>query len=62
MLRGVYKFGFWVSDLDAVFQKLKGMGVTMKQEKPMEDKPFNLRYMLIEDIDGNTIQIFEDLQ
>jgi len=57
--RGIFKIGFYVDDLDATVARLKERQVHFYMEKG-RDAELHLRFALITDLDGNTIQLFEN--
>ncbi len=58
--RGVFKVGFYVDDLDATIARLKERQVRVLMEDG-RDPELHLRFALIADPDGNTIQLFQNL-
>jgi len=58
--RGVFKVGFYVDDLDATIARLKERQVRLLMEDG-RDPELHLRFALIADPDGNTIQLFQSL-
>ena len=57
-LRGVFKFGIMVPDLDKAFTALQVRGVSILMP-PVADETLPVRYCVIQDPDGNLIQIFQ---
>lgn len=57
-LQGIVKLGFAVDDLDSVLTELAARNVPILQ-KTTELKQFRLRYLLIQDNNGNVIQLFD---
>jgi catechol 2,3-dioxygenase-like lactoylglutathione lyase family enzyme len=57
-LRGVFKFGVLVDDLDQAFKALKLRNVPVVLE-PVDDATLPIRYCVIQDPDGNLIQVFQ---
>ncbi len=60
-VRGYYKFGLLVSDLDALVAELRRKGVELNG-KVIVDQRFGTRFAMINDLDGNLIQLFEKLK
>lgn len=60
-LRGLFKFGVLVNDVDTAFKALKLRNVPVVLE-PVDDATLPIRYCVIQDPDGNLIQIFQRLQ
>src|SRR5215467_10470474 len=58
LMRGIFKIGFYVDDLDATVMRLKERKVSFYMEKG-HDEELRLRFAIISDGDGNTIQIFQ---
>lgn len=58
-LQGIMKVGFAVDNLEAAMADLKRKGVRVTQEIT-ELKSFNVKFFLIEDNNGNVIQVFQD--
>lgn len=58
LVQGIFKFGFYVDDLDATVACLKQKHVKFYYEHG-EDKELQLRFAIVADDDGNTIQLFE---
>ena len=56
--RGIFKIGFYVDDLDAAVTRLKERKVHFYMEKGYDDE-LRLRFAIITDVDGNTIQLFQ---
>lgn len=56
-LRGPFKFGLMVDDIDKAHAELVAKGVAVKG-KPTPDAAAGTRYFFLDDPDGNTIQIF----
>jgi catechol 2,3-dioxygenase-like lactoylglutathione lyase family enzyme len=59
-LRGVFKFGVLVKDLDQAFAALKLRNVPVVLA-PVDDATLPIRYCVIQDPDGNMIQVFQRL-
>ncbi len=59
-LRGVFKTGFVVADLQAVVQRLESLEVKLRGTIVVE-RDRTMRSLQIEDPDGNVIQLFERL-
>ncbi len=60
-LRGLFKFGVLVDDVDKAFKALKLHNVPVVLE-PVDDAALPIRYCVIQDPDGNLIQVFQRLQ
>ncbi len=58
--RGVFKVGVYVDDLDATIARLKERQVRLLMEDG-RDPELHVRFALIADPDGNTIQLFQSL-
>jgi len=58
LLRGFFKIGFYVKDLDASVARLKRAHVKIDSEHG-SDEQLHLRFAIIQDNEGNTIQLFE---
>ena len=58
--RGFFKGGFYVDDLDATIARLKERQVRLLMEDG-RDPELHVRFALIADPDGNTIQLFQNL-
>src|SRR5215470_1378033 len=56
--RGIFKIGFYVDDLDAAVTRLKERKAHFYMEKGF-DEELGLRFTIITDVDGNTIQLFQ---
>ncbi|MBP7868023.1 MAG: VOC family protein [Acidobacteria bacterium] len=61
MVRGYLKLGFLVRDLDAWARRFSGAGVAFKIPITA-DKPTGTRFFLVEDNEGNVLQLFEKVK
>lgn len=59
LLQGVFKIGLYVDDLDATVARLKQRNVRIEHEHGT-DEELHLRFAIVFDGDGNTIQLFEN--
>jgi len=58
LLHGFFKIGLYVKDLDATIARLKRTNVRIHLERGT-DEQLRLRFAIIHDNEGNTIQLFE---
>ena len=58
LARGIFKVGFYVDDLDATVARLKQHKVKFYYDHGW-DEELHLKFAIIADDDGNTIQLFE---
>ncbi len=58
--RGVFKVGVYVDDLDTTIARLKERHVRLLMEDG-KDPELRLRFAILADPDGNTIQLFQSL-
>ncbi len=58
LMRGIFKIGFYVDDLDSTVTRLKERKTHFYMERGY-DEELRLRFAIIADGDGNTIQIFQ---
>ncbi len=60
-VHGIFKIGVRVADLDLAIERLEELGVALRGEVITEEDG-SMRFAQVEDLDGNIIQIFEELQ
>ena len=60
LAQGIFKFGFYVDNLDATITRLKQRNVKFYYEHGT-DEELGLRFAIIADEDGNTIQLFQPI-
>ena len=58
---GLFKFGFYVSDIDAAFNWYRGMGVATDDSIFIDDV-LSVRSFLMRDQEGNRLQVFARCQ
>ena len=61
LARGIFKVGFYVDDLDATVARLKQHKVKFYYDHG-RDEELHLKFAIIADDDGNTIQLFEAMK
>ena len=59
-VRGLYKFGFMVTDLEARVARLRKEGVQFHGNM-FDDKRFGVKTIVVKDREGNLVQLFQKL-
>jgi hypothetical protein len=60
LIQGVFKVGFYVKNLDRIIKELKTRKVEFDTDL-IESKDLKMKFVLIRDNSGNTLQIFQQL-
>ena len=59
-VRGIYKFGFMVDNIEAQVARMSEKGVDFQGDL-FDDERFGVKTILVKDPEGNLIQLFEKL-
>ena len=60
-VRGLYKFGFRVENLEAKAAEMRKAGVNFHGEL-FDDERFGVKTVIVKDVEGNLVQLFQELK